>query len=380
MEAKNIRKEVYKEQREHLKEYVDKKWDNFELKNYHFLSANLSKCLPEIPQENHKSIYHNILSYRALQGIDTHFYSNFGGVKGADIVSKKIKEGNLPGIFVSFHLGSFRSALAFLVQANLDVVLIVDPLPYKLQKDEIINQYTKIKSYFKSTSDLIIFPADRKDLAIQILLKTKKNYSVLAFVDGNTGMNGDFNQKSSVKIDFLGQKVFFRKGLAMLSYYTKCPLIPMVSYYDEEDKPHWEIKDYIYPDSGMEAHEYGDKATKEIFKILENALKVYPDQWEGWMYLHKFLLMEKKEENKTITYQQDIDALEVNPNIGLFAYEDRYYVINKDTYVIIEVGKEIFMKLDQSTYFDPSNESKENITFLLNKNIITVNSKTHATV
>ena len=348
MIEKNIRKEVYCEQKEKLKEYVDKKWNNHELKNYHFLSANLSKCLPNIPKEKHKSIYHSILSYRALQSIDTHFYNSFNSIKGVDTVSEKIKQQKSPSIFVSFHLGSFRSVMAFLIKANLNVILIIDPLPFQIQiqKDDIINQYKKIKDFFNSTSDLIIYPADRKDLSIQILSKTKENYSVLAFVDGNTGMNGAFNQKNAVNVNFLGQKVFFRKGLAMLSYYTKCPLIPILSYYDEDDYPHWEIKKPIVPNSELNAQDYATSATVTIFKILEEALKFYPDQWEGWLYLHKFLNMELKNDNEVLEYKNNGSRLEVNPNIGLFAYDEKYYVFNKDTYTIIELSQDIFTKLD----------------------------------
>lgn len=380
MIEKNIRKEVYYEQKEKLKEYVDKKWDNHELKNYHFLSANLSKCLPNIPKEKHKSIYHNILSYRALQGIDTHFYNSFNSIKGVDTVSAKIKQQKLPGIFVSFHLGSFRSAMAFLIKANLNVVLIIDPLPFQIQKDDIINQYKKIKDFFNSTSDLIIYPADRKDLSIQILSKTKENYSVLAFVDGNTGMNGAFNQKNAVKVNFLGQKVFFRKGLAMLSYYTKCPLIPILSYYDEDDYPHWEIKNPIIPNLELNAQDYATSATVKVFKILEDALKSYPDQWEGWLYLHKFLDIELKNDKEILEYTNNGNRLEINPNIGLFAYDEKYYVLNKDTYAIIELSKEIFIKLNQTVFFDVNNEDTDNIIFLLKKNILHLNLIKNATV
>ena len=159
-------------------------------------------------------------------------------------------------------------------------------------------------------------------------------------------MNGAFNQKNAVNVNFLGQKVFFRKGLAMLSYYTKCPLIPILSYYDEDDYPHWEIKKPIVPNSELNAQDYATSATVTIFKILEEALKFYPDQWEGWLYLHKFLNMELKNDNEVLEYKNNGSRLEVNPNIGLFAYDEKYYVFNKDTYTIIELSQDIFTKLD----------------------------------
>ncbi len=379
MIVKNIRREVFQEEKEKLKKYVDKKWENHALKNYHFLSANLSKCLPNIPKKKHKSIYHEILSYRALQSIDTHFYENFKNIEGVNAIDKNIKNQLSPSIYISYHLGSFRSAMAFLIKANLNVVLIVDPLPYKMQKDLIIDKYEKIKAFFNSTSDLIIYPADKKDLSIQILSKTKSNYSVLAFVDGNTGMNGDFNQKNSVKVDFLGQKIFFRKGLAMLSYYTKCPIIPLLSYYDENDTSCWEMKDPIIPSSQLSAQDYAENATIKIFKVLEEALKLYPNQWEGWLYLHKFMDLELKNNLETVVFENSTHQLEINPNIGLFAYDEKFYVLNKETYSVIELNKKMFTKLDQKIFFDINDEDIDNINFLLKKHILLPNSIRNAT-
>ena len=371
MDATHIRLEIYKEQEEKLKTYVEHKWDTLALKNFHFLSANLSKCLPDIPMSTHKYMYRKILSFRALQSIDTRFYQNFNSVKGVDDFSEKIKNIKNPGIFVSYHLGSFRSALALLIKANIDVVLIIDPLPYELQKDHIIEQYKQVKAHFNSTSDLIIFPADKKDLSVQILAKTSKNYSVLAFVDGNTGYNGAFNQKNTVKVDFLGQKVAFRRGLAMLSYFTKCPMYPMLSYYDEHLKPHWEILDPIYPDAEMKADDFADQTIKKLFGILEKALIQYPDQWEGWLYLHKFMDIDSFDTPAASIDMNDHDTFYLNPKVGIFSYEDRYYALNKENYKIVELTKALFERLHFDKKVDQlSDEDRADIAFLVEKRFV----------
>ncbi len=367
MNTEKNRKELYERKKVELRKYFDKKWENYDLKNYHFLSANLSKFLPNIPKSNYKSFYFNTLAYKTLLNIDTSYGNNFNSIKEADEVSKKIKKQKLPGIFVSYHLGSFKSAVVFLIQANLDVVLILDPLPYKLQKDLIVREYEKTKEIFSSTSNLIIYAADRKDLTIRILSKTKENYSVLAYIDGNTGMRGEFNQANSIKLDFLGQKVFFRKGLAVLSYYTKCPLIPILSHYDEENHPHWEIKESIIPNSKWNVQEYTMYATVKMLKILEEALLLYPEQWEGWLYFHKFIEIEQKD--VCVDVKNNSNRCLVNPNIGLFIYDGKYYVLDKNTYRILELNKETFLKLDDE-YFNVEGEDIESVIFLKQKNIL----------
>ena len=360
MNHQQLRLEIYEEQRMLLKEYIDKKWDNFDLKNYHFMSANLSKCLPGIAAEQHKEVYHDILSYRALQSIDTRFYEHFDNIDDFnDFNYEEIKE-QLPAIFVSFHLGSFRSALAFLVRYNLDVVLIIDPLPYRLQKDAIIAQYEVMKKAFGSASDLVIYPADKRDLSIQLLDKTGKKYSVLAFIDGNTGFNGTFNQKKSQVIPFLGQEITMRKGLAMLSFYSGRPIIPMLSFYDERLQPRWKVFDPIAPVAGANGDEFARDCLHTLFGILEGALKKYYAQWEGWLYLHKFL-------NTTLFEHTGLSeegpAAFVNPHAGLFAYEDNYYVLNKENYRILEISAEVFFTLSQGDIDNTIKASERTILF-----------------
>ncbi len=375
MDIRMIRRAIYIEQKEKLVNYIDKKWEEFDLKNFHFLSANLLRCLPQLPLEQHKQFYYNILSYRILQSIDLNFHEGFSKISGADRVNEEIKKVELPAIFVSFHLGSFRSSMAFLIQNNINVVLIIDPIPFQTQKEDIEKQFQEIKNFFKSRSELIIFAADRKDLSVQILSKTKSGYSVLAFIDGNNGVNGAFNQTNSVKIDFFGQKVYFRKGLATLSYYTKCPIVPILSFYDENDDPHWEITETIDPVHETNPHDYEVRATHELYNLLEEALKKYPDQWEGWLYLHKFIEINSEETNQQINDQTLMNHLIINSNIGLFSYESQYYVLNKINYKIIEIPRELFYKLNQNSYFESSGESVEDIEFLISKGILQIRSE-----
>lgn len=368
MIPKLLRRQIYQEQKEMLLNYVDKKWQSHDLKNFHFMSANLNRMLPSIPQEKHKEIYHSILSYRALQGIDTKFYEHFDGVEDYEQFNMSKIEKDIPAIFVSFHLGSFRSALAFLVKKNLNVVLLIDPLPYKLQKKSILGQFNDMKDAFCSKSNLIIYPADRKDLAIRLLDKTKSGYSVLAFIDGNTGYNGVFNQSHSTRIDFLGQKIYMRKGLAILSYFTKCPIIPMLSVYNKELSPRWKIYDAIYPDYSKTANDFADATVRKLFAIFEKALLQNYKQWEGWLYIHKFMQLDNLKERDHNQSVVRVEDLKVNRLAGLFMQDDKYYVLNKEDYSIIQISESIFEILLKKDDF--SNLEDDTLNYFMRKGIL----------
>jgi lauroyl/myristoyl acyltransferase len=341
MDTKQIRLNIYQEECKKLQTYVNAKWENDDLKNFHFLSANLSKFLPNISENQHKKAYHDILSFRTLQGIDTQFYESSDAIEDFGLFEETMP--HLPAIFVSFHIGSYRSSLALLIKRNINVVLVVDPLAYTLQKGDILNQYEKLKIFFCSNSDLIIIPADQKDLAVQMLAKTKKGYSVLAFIDGNNGFNGSFNQDKSVKVEFCGHQILVRQGLAMLSYITKCPIVPIISYYENYNQ-RWVFHSPIYPKTGIDAKKYAVDSLQEIYSILESYVLKHPFQWDGWLYIHKFL---SKNDSTSIsnTSMKGNDNFIINKKIGLFSYDGKYYVINKSNYKTYQLNRSIFSTL-----------------------------------
>ncbi len=369
MTRSEIRLAVFDEHKQELQETFKNKWEQNDLLTFQFLSANLSKCMPDIPVEEHKSIYFDVMATNILQHIDTQFCDQFNNIDDVNEFNYEEIKKSLPAMFISYHLGSYRSALAFLVKHNIDVVLIADPLAYKLYLQKMQDQFQTTIKAFNSTSNVVIYPADRPDLTLQMMDKMKNGYSVLAFIDGNSGANGYFNRDNTLKISFLGQDIFVKTGLPMLSFYLKCPIIPMISFYDENLKPRWKIYDPIYPVKGEKRPtEYVKSCLEYLYSILETALQKHYAQWEGWMFLHRNIDMNnftQTFENKEVT--PSITNVTINPNIGLFSAEGKHYALNKDNYKILEITKEMFISFDKKK-LDTIYEKPEYDIHLLYKN------------
>lgn len=339
MQSKNLRLEVFGESKQELKVSFDKKWESHSLQTFQFLSANLSRFFPEMPESEHKKAYFEILSYRVLQGVDTQFSSNFSGLDDFNEFNYEEIRQHLPAMFVSHHTGSYRSAMAFLVKYNINVVLMVDPLAYKYTLEKMQHQYQQVKTAFNSTSELIIFPTNQPDLSLQIMAKVKKGYSVLAFIDGNSGSNGYLNRDNSLQIPFFGQDIYVRTGLPTLSFYLKIPIVPMLSYYDEGLQPRWNVYDPIVPPKGeRNPAVYVAESTRYLYSILENALKQYPMQWEGWMFLHRYLTLPAADAG----VPSSLTGISINDKAGLFMLDGRYYILNKENYKLMELDEEVF--------------------------------------
>jgi len=369
MHPSKLRLDIFEESKQELRKSFERRWQTNDLQTFQFLSANLCKCLPALAVTQHKDTYFDILSYRVLQHIDTQFSAQFSGIDDfAEFDYTAIKK-HLPALFVSYHSGSYRSAIAFLVKYNIDVVLIADPLAYKHNADKMTDQFQLVKNTFNSSSDLVLYPADQADLTVQIMGKMRKGYSVLAYVDGNAGTNGYYNRDNSLKIPFFGQEIFVRTGLATLSFYLKAPMIPMLSFYDENLKPRWNIYDPILPVKGeKDPGAYITNSTRYLYGILEKALEKHYVQWEGWLFLHRYLDIERFNGlNSDTTAAPDVSAIMINDNIGLFVLDNKYYALNKDNYKLLELTEDVFHLFDKGN-MDAIGERPASDIHLLYKN------------
>ncbi len=153
----------------------------------------------------------------------------------------------------------------------------------------------------------------------------------------------------------------------------------MLSYYDKSLKPHWKIYKPIYPSIKISAQQYSENTIEKLFKILEKALKAHPDQWEGWLYLHKFLEIKSDKVDKLYAMSYDTSSeFILNQNTGLFNYDNKFYALNKENYRIIELTQDIFKKLTENETFKKINFD-ENVKFLVDKGVL-INKKMYETI
>lgn len=341
---KNMRLQAFELEKINISNYVDKKWLNDDLKNFHLFSANISAFFNEAYNEQqHKEFYKELLSYRVLQGIDTHFYTMLDQVY--DFQKEELDTAS-PSIFVSFHIGSYRAILALLIKKNLDIVLLMDPRAYALQSKDVLNQYENIKNLFQSSSNIVILPADKKDLALDILIKTRQGYSVLAFVDGNNGFGGSFKQDHSLKVDFMGKDIMVKQGLAKLSHSLSLNIVPIISHYDDM-RQKWEFHAPIVPSKGNKMEDYTQETMQNLYKILEAEVKRNPMQWDGWLYIHKFLADKIETEKCEESYDAE-KSYKINDSVGFFCLEDTYFLINRSNYKVFEIPQSVYSVLKTS--------------------------------
>jgi len=154
-----------------------------------------------------------------------------------------------------------------------------------------------------------------------------------------------------VEVSFLGKKIFIPKGLAIFSYMSRCPIIPLFSFYDKEMQPECFVGDIIQPDN-FDMKKYIVTATQKLYSELEKNLKLHYCHWEGWFNIHRFTMGNNCIPDYTIPELDKKKEHKLNNNSCFFCIDKNYFVMNRETGKIIELDYGIFDKIHQGLFND----------------------------
>lgn len=263
-------------------------------------------------------------------------------------LNTNIVESNLdnnPKIFCTYHLGSYRAILAVLVKNNVNFVLLIDANTYAKQAESITGLLFSIKIYFKSQSMIKLVDVENKNGIAESQKFIRLNYSIVAYIDGNSGGKGVYHLNKALMnpVTFLKGKLYVRTGISAISYLTNIDIIPVVSYRPKAkaSSPVVEFLPPIQPYRTMcTLREYMQSTTQRLYKILESYLTIYFDQWEPWFYVHKYI-------------DQEEMSFQFNP-VDLQRIRFQF---NAHRYSLFKIDQESFL-FDRRTYHTYPLESK----------------------
>jgi len=338
---------------------------NWQTKDFILFSTNLRHCLPDIPLAAHWKYYLNLLCYRDLLLNEHDSSATIGAVFQQEGASREGYCGPLPAIFTSFHFGSYRSVAAVLIHQKIDYVMVVNDEIYQNEEQSIRATVANIQAILGTEVQFDVLNAESPGAALKMSNYLHQNVSVAIFTDGNTGVGGAFRKdKSLAKISFFGRSIYVRRGVAILSKITRKPIVPLVLHYPKSESmtPAAVFHEPIIYDP-QEASDYVVKTMRRLYGILENYVSANPDQWQGWIYFHKFL---------------DIDALRATPpaapptdyascsnktaihfnrdRFTVFKMDDNPFLFDRDHYLTYPIEEELFnyltgfIKRDLSIY------------------------------
>lgn len=315
---------------------------------FNLVAANIKQIFPELNFENHKLIYKNINLYQKLSRLDQ-FYIN--SVENCELIdfSESIKNriNANPFIYTTFHLGSYRIINHFLIKQGISFDLLIAKSTYEREGylfEEIFN-----KNKIADNQKIGLIDAENSTALFAMIRTLRNGRSLLIYMDGNTGINTNNKNNVNLFLTKLGKgEILARKGAIEISFLTNIPILNILSYI-ENRRTKLKFHPIINVD-GKSRDDYINYTMNKIYKQFEELLSKYPDQWEGWYYIHKNLCIKNR-------WSSEIHLNSGNNNIkyffnyndyGIFNTNHKYYLFDKNKLLSYNINHHLFIALAKS--------------------------------
>ncbi|MGC4036062.1 MAG: hypothetical protein QM764_08875 [Chitinophagaceae bacterium] len=313
---------------------------------FNMVSAGLTNYLSSINFKHHEDIYRKILLHKKLSILEQSCEPalQFLEVENLDNQTLKYLQIN-PAIICTFHTGSYRLINLLLVKYKIPFSLVISRNVIEKEREGFSNLYNDLSDRAE-LSNFALIDAEATNAGFQMLRSLKEKKTLLFYIDGNSG-SGSMNVDNSncCLITFLEQRLFVRKGISFLANKASVPIIPVASYRTSWENIHLKFFDSIPPCKKNVSNP--ENTTQEIYNLVSPLVAKFPEQWEAWLYLHKFANIKIDECNKEVGHCKS-GRLVFNPScFGVLKINNIPYLFNKKCYVFYKITDSVFEFLNE---------------------------------
>ncbi|MGH8402765.1 MAG: hypothetical protein ACRESO_05110 [Gammaproteobacteria bacterium] len=323
-----------------------------------FASANLHHLLPEIPMREHEKVFDEILLHRLMAELDEDSVFLLDHTRIEDPHSVLNTAKTAPVIFCTFHFGAYRLINMLLISRSFDYLLPVEDHIYTAQKGIFLDHSQGYQKHFRSTSQFSVVNAEEPTAALAMARKARAGWSLLAYLDGNTGVQGAARKDvKMLKIPLLGRPIYARKGIAFLSHFLKLPIVPVFCEITGPVERRLIFHDPIEaPGTGSDREQYCQKTTNQLYALLGTYLKKSPSQWLGWLDMQQYLDLDATTPFETVeimepSTQADAEVVASrlmfnHERFGFIVRDGERVLLDKLTYEFLSVPESVCAVLD----------------------------------
>lgn len=279
---------------------------------YHLADANLMHFLPGLnAAERRQAIAETFYQQR----MTVHDYTCHGLVETTRVkdLAGVFDEPCAPRIYCLYHVGSYRHVFHFLARENVDCMLFIAEKTLAILGPSIRDGANK-----DWPGKLEMINAEAGNSLLRGARALKRGQSVAIYIDGNAGTGTNWENDKLQPVDFFGQTLLARTGIGYLSHLSGVPVVPVTCMRDEESLS-MTFHSPIAP-GGSGRDDYVRDTTRQLYKLLEREIAATPGQWEGWLYVHKYLKKRETMGARTSEAKPLPDAdIALEANLGEFA-------------------------------------------------------------
>lgn len=320
------------------------------MRQYYFAYANFKTLMPELIEgKSGESVFVEMLKVRARTPLDHRYLEKIEEITFSGAYENIVQQRGGPFIFCSYHLGSYRKIVSLLASLGYDFTLLVDQGVYDNQKAESEGLVRDINERYGVHSDFQVLNAETFGAAMTMVKQLREGRSIVAYIDGNRGSGGKPQDESQVlKIGFLNQEIYVRQGLPYISYVAGVPIVPVISYRETPDNITLHFYPPMTPAVGESRRAYCLETTKKLYTYLESNLRKYPLQWEGWLYIHKYLDTKSLAPKAPLQKSSEKTSWTFNARrYGLYQFGQEWHLFDSDTYQTYIIPEAAFRWFEQ---------------------------------
>ena len=280
-------KQLYKQElelcREHFRQ-VDLIKEQGYLMKFTTFSATVENLLPEIPRQEHETMFRDVL----LQQIFTSFDQKC--LAAGDLVKlrgayRAFKKADGPRIYCTYHLGSYRLLTSILFRQGVDCVLLVGSTMNRIQGDGMTEHIEGLRQKHGLTNVFRVVETGSPSAGLTVLRETEGGplTNCLCRWQPETAPEPG-EEKHFLSVRFGNRRVLTRKGVGYLSHAAGIPIVPVVSYREPDMANVLQFMKPIRPIVQSDREIYCQEAMQQLYDAFWPFLKRYPEQWEGWNY------------------------------------------------------------------------------------------------
>lgn len=193
-------------------------------------------------------------------------------------------------IIVPAHFGRYRSIPQALFDIGLSVTLLVDA-PNTTVLSSMVQMDAWQQSFVGTGPESFAVVSSRDVCSLWSLARAlAAGRVVIAFADGNSGINGYAHDRGSIYLPFLSRTISARTGIAALAVHANVPMIP-VRARERAGRPPLLC---FYPPIRAENHEdkttFRERGTRALYKWLEKCIRESPSHWEEWSTFTRWVI------------------------------------------------------------------------------------------
>lgn len=337
---------------ERIFQKIEQNKKELQWQRYALTLANIQALMPEVMEgRNSQDVLFELLAGRSQAPAESYFPSRIFDYKFEGAFIDVVRDRQQPRIFCTYHLGSYRAILGALIRLGHDFSLVIDQNVFDNQGEPIQQAVRNIKAAYNSDTEFELINAEAFDSAMQMARQLRQGRSLVVYLDGNTGTGGVFRHDAKLlKISFFQAQLFARQGIAYLSYITQTPIVPVIAFRELDIDVVLRFYEPLLPESGQSKKDYCKSSIQMLYHILEENLRRYPLQWEGWLYVHKYLDLDdlapkllKTHDPAALPSPEASAKLVFNQRrFSLFRHGASFFLFDSATFLTYEIGESEF--------------------------------------